>query len=321
MEKDILNIGLAQIAPVWMNKAKTIEKIIGYIKFAAEKSCDLIVFGEALLPGYPFWLTKTDGAKFNSNIQKEIFSKYFKESIQIGRGDLKDICDSAKDNRISIYLGMIERAEDRGNHSLYCTLAYIDPNGGIRSTHRKLVPTYEERLVWSHGDGNGLQVHNINEFTVGGLNCWENWMPLARSSLYAQGEDLHIAVWPGNRENTKDITRFIAMEARSFVTSVSSILRKEDIDKNIPYFDLIVSKCEDILFDGGSCVSAPNGTWIVEPVVNKELLITATIDMEQVRQERQNLDISGHYSRPDVTHLTINRSRQRIVDLIDYEKS
>ena len=171
MEKDLLNIGLAQIAPVWLNKEKTIEKIIHYIKIAADRSCDLIVFGEALLPGYPFWLTKTDGAKFNSELQKEIFSKYFRESIQINEGDLKAICNTAKESKIPIYLGMIERAEDRGNHSLYCTLTFIDANGEIRSTHRKLVPTYEERLVWSNGDGKGLHVHKIKEFTAGGLNC------------------------------------------------------------------------------------------------------------------------------------------------------
>ena len=106
---------------------------------------------------------------------------------------------------------------------------YINQQGEIRSVHRKLQPTYDERLTWSPGDGNGLQVHKLKAFTAGGLNCWENWMPLSRTALYGMGEDLHVAIWPGGLHNTHDLTKFIAKESRSFVISVSGILKKEDI--------------------------------------------------------------------------------------------
>jgi len=161
---------------------------------------------------------------------------------------------------------------------------------------------------------NGLQVHSLKEFTVGGLNCWENWMPLPRTALYGLGENLHIAVWPGSDHNTKDITRFIARESRSFVVSVSSLMNKNDFPKNTPHLNKILEKAPDVLANGGSCIAGPDGEWIMEPVLNKEGLIIETIDFNRVLEERQNFDPVGHYSRPDVTKLTVNRQRQSTVD-------
>lgn len=211
----------------------------------------------------------------------------------------------------------MERAANRGGHSVYCSLIYIDQEGKIASVHRKLVPTYEERLVWSNGDGHGLTVHPLGAFTVGGLNCWENWMPLSRAALYAQGENLHIAVWPGNKRNTVDITRHIAKESRSFVISASGLMRRQDIPLSTPHYDEIVKGCPEIMADGGSCLAGPDGNWIIEPVTDREELLIATINHKEVRRERQNFDACGHYSRPDVTRLTINRQRQSVLNIED----
>ncbi len=304
---------MAQMAPVWLNKARTIDKIKSFLSDAAKQQCELVVFGEALLPGYPFWISLTDGAEFNSNIQKELHAHYIRNAVQIEKGDLDDICKLAEDHRMAIYLGTIERAKNRGGHSLYCSLVYINASGEIKSVHRKLCPTYEERLTWSPGDGNGLQVHDLKQFTVGGLNCWENWMPLSRTALYGLGEDLHIAVWPGSVHNTEDITRFIAKESRSFVVSVSALMRKEDFPKDTPFLDEILKNAPDVLANGGSCIASPDGSWIVEPVLNTEGIITGSIDFNRVLEERQNFDPVGHYSRPDVTKLNINRERQSII--------
>jgi nitrilase len=196
-------------------------------------------------------------------------------------------------------------------------LLYIDRDGEIKSVHRKLQPTYDERLTWSPGDGHGLRVHSLKEFTIGGLNCWENWLPLARASLYGQGEDLHVAVWPGSVRNTKDITRFIALEARSFVISVGGLMEIKDFPAATPYREKIIQKAVDPLTDGGSCIAAPDGSWVIEPIVGKEGLFTAEIDFNRVLEERQNLDVAGHYSRPDVTQLTVNRQRQTTIRTID----
>jgi len=316
-EQNNLKIGMAQISPVWLNKEKTIDKIKDYIIEAGEDDCELVVFGEALLPGYPFWVSMTDGAQFDSKVQKEIHAHYIKNSIQIEAGELDDICVLAKQHKIAIYLGLMERAKNRGGHSIYCSLVYINSDGEIKSVHRKLQPTYEERLTWAPGDGNGLRVHELKNFTVGGLNCWENWMPLPRTALYGLGEDLHIAVWPGSDYNTADITRFIARESRSFVVSVSSLMSKTDFPKDTPHLNTILENCPDTLANGGSCIAGPDGEWILPPVIDKEGLITTTIDFNRVLQERQNFDSVGHYSRPDVTKLTVNRERQSTVEIKD----
>ncbi len=316
-QENLLKIAMAQISPVWLDKNKTIDKIKSAIIDAGKNGCDLIVFGEAILPGYPFWLSLTDGSKFNSKVQKEIHAHYINNSVQIESGDLQSICSLAKEHKIAIYLGTVERAKDRGGHSLYCSLIYIDATGEIRSIHRKLQPTYEERLTWAAGDGNGLQVHNLKQFSVGGLNCWENWMPLTRTALYGLGENLHIAVWPGSNYNTEDITKFIAKESRSFVVSVSGLMRIKDFPADTPHLDKILANAPEILANGGSCIAGPDGEWIVEPVIDKEEIIISTIDFNRVLEERQNFDPAGHYSRPDVTKLIVNRERQSVIDIVD----
>ncbi|NRB82182.1 MAG: carbon-nitrogen hydrolase family protein [Winogradskyella sp.] len=310
-----LKIAMAQIAPVWLDKSATLLKIEEQIKAAAKDHCELIVFGEALLPGYPFWLALTGGAEWNTNLNKELHAHYVRNAVCIEKGELDSVCQLAKDNEMAIYLGIMERPLDRGGHSIYASLVYIDASGDIKSVHRKLQPTYDERLTWAPGDGNGLQVHPLKAFTVGGLNCWENWMPLPRTALYGQGENLHIAVWPGSDHNTKDITRFIAKESRSFVVSVSSLMSKTDFPKGTPYLEAILKNAPETLANGGSCIAGPDGEWIVAPVLHKEGLIIQTIDFNRVLEERQNFDPVGHYSRPDVTKLTVNRDRQTTVEI------
>ena len=314
---NILKVGLAQISPVWLDKEATLKKIEHTIVAAAEQKTELLVFGEALLPGYPFWLAHTNGASWDLKVNKEIHAHYVRNSIQVEAGELNSICTLAKTHKMAIYLGIMERAKDRGGHSIYCSLVYINEKGEIKSVHRKLQPTYDERLTWAPGDGNGLQVHPLKDFTVGGLNCWENWMPLPRAALYGLGENLHIAVWPGSDYNTKDITRFIARESRSFVISVSSLMRKEDFPKSTPHLSKILENAPDVLANGGSCIAGPDGEWVVAPILHKEGVICQKIDFNRVYEERQNFDPVGHYSRPDVTNLQVNRERQSTVTFKD----
>lgn len=312
-DENLLTVALAQIAPVWLNKAETLQKIEKQITEAASNGASLIVFGEGLLPGYPFWLALTDGAAWNTKVNKELHAHYLQNAVTIENGDLEAVCKLASMHKMAVYLGIIERPLDRGGHSVYASLVYIDADGKIQSVHRKLQPTYDERLTWSPGDGNGLVTHGIKNFTVGGLNCWENWMPLPRAALYAQGEDLHVAVWPGSDHNTKDITRFIARESRSYVLSVSALMRIEDFPPNTPHLEKLFEKAPKILANGGSCIAGPDGEWIVEPVINEEGNIYQTLDFTRVLEERQNFDPVGHYSRPDVTKLLVNRERQSTV--------
>ena len=313
--ENLLKVALAQVAPVWLNKAKTLEKIKSQISDAAKNKAELIIFGEGLLPGYPFWLALTDGAHWDTKINKEMHAHYVRNAVTIEKGDLDAVCDLAKQHKIAVYLGIIERPLDRGGHSIYASLVYISEKGEIKSVHRKLQPTYDERLTWAQGDGNGLVTHPLKEFTLGGLNCWENWMPLPRAALYGQGENLHIAVWPGSEHNTKDITRFIARESRSFVISVSSLMTVDDFPKDTPHLETILNKAPKILANGGSCIAGPDGEWIIEPVLNTEGNIYQTLDFNRVLEERQNFDPVGHYSRPDVTKLSVNTERQSTIHI------
>ena len=316
-EDSQLTVGLAQIAPVWLNRDATLAKVGDWARKAADEGCSLVAFGEALIPGYPFWVERTDGARFESSLQKSLYSHYLSQGIDIAAGDLDPLRKIARDRQIAIYVGIMERAHDRSGHSLYCTMAFIDASGEIGSTHRKLMPTYEERLVWAIGDGNGLRTHKIGPFTVGGLNCWENWLPLARSALYAQGEDLHVAIWPGNQGNTEDITRFVAREGRSYVMSVSGLMRASDIADDIPHYDELMAAADPVMANGGSCLSDPQGNWVLPPETDNEILRIATINHGMVREERQSLDVAGHYSRPDVTRLIVDRKRQATAEFED----
>ena len=309
-----MNVALAQIPPVFLDREQTVASIVAAMHEAAD--ADLIAFGEALIPGYPFWVERTDGARFGSREQEQWHAAYQREAVQIERGDLHPICDAARELGSAVYLGIIERPPERGGHSLYASLVFVDANGRIGSVHRKLMPTYEERLVWASGDGHGLVTHSLGAFTVGGLNCWENWMPLARAALYAQGENLHVAVWPGGLHNTDMITRFIARESRSYVLSVSGLMRPQDwAQARIP--DGLQLEARDIWANGGSCIAAPDGSWVLEPVIDEARILRATLSLDAVRAARHNFDPSGHYSRPDVTQLQVNRARQQIARFRD----
>ena len=317
MNETTLKVGIAQVAPVWLDRDATIGKVAEWIRTAASRECGLVVFGEALIPGYPFWVERTDGARFESELQKELYRHYVEQAVCIEAGDLDRITAAARDNGLAVYVGIMERAPDRGGHSVYASMVYIDANGDIGSVHRKLMPTYEERLVWAIGDGHGLRTHKLGPFTAGGLNCWENWLPLARSALYAQGEDLHVAIWPGNRRNTEDITRFIAREGRCFVVSVSGLMRRTDIPDSLPRAELLYESADDVMANGGSCIAAPTGEWLLAPETGEESLRVAELDHRIVLQERQNFDVAGHYSRPDVTRLLVDRRRQSTAEFSD----
>lgn len=303
-----LHVACAQIAPVFLDRAQTTEKIIAAIRAARGKNCDLVAFGETLLPAYPFWLCRTDGARFEAPDQKELHAHYLEQAVCIADGDLQPICAAARDAKIFVVLGIAER----DGHTVYCTRVCIDADGAILSTHRKLMPTYEERLAWGIGDAAGLVTHRVGPFTLSALNCWENWIPLARAALYEQGTNLHVMLWPGCLRLTHDITRYVAKEARAFVLSASAIIRPADVPPAVPSRARMLSGLanDECIYDGGSCIAGPDGEWIVEPQVGSETMITAELDLRRVYEERQSFDPAGHYSRPDALELIVHRKRR-----------
>lgn len=305
-----MRVAAAQARPHWLDPSATTRKVLAWLEAAAAQNIQLIAFPEAFLSGYPSWLEHTGGARFNNAAQKRAYAVYLQAAVELDGPEMASVTEAARDLGIFVYLGTTERGTGVARGTVFCTLVAIDPHAGVVSAHRKLMPTHEERLVWGIGDGHGLRVHQVGPTRVGGLNCWENWMPQARHALYAQGEELHVSVWPGNCGNTADITRFIAREGRVFSLAASGLLSLADVPADFPLRAELEKAGVADYCRGGSAVAAPDGEWIVEPVADQERLVIADLDFARVAQERQNFDPTGHYSRPDVFIVEVDRRRR-----------
>jgi predicted amidohydrolase len=267
------------------------------VRDAAREGATLIAFPETWLPGYPAWLDHCgDAGLWGHAPTKKVFARMAAESVDVSGASGMALSKIAADHAITLIVGVTERVEAGvGRGTLYNSLLTYGPDGGLLNHHRKLVPTYTERLVWGTGDTSGLKAVSTPAGRVGGLVCWEHWMPLARQTLHNSGEDIHVAVWPTVHEMHQIASRHYAFEGRCFVLAAGSLMRGSALPPELE------SKTDPAswVLRGGSAIIAPDGSYVVEPRYDAPAILYATLDMSRVREEQMTLDVSGHYSRPD----------------------
>jgi nitrilase len=300
-------VAIVQAAPVFMNLEASLTRAVKFVGDAANQGAKLVVFGETWLPGYPAWLDYCPGAAlWNHEPTKEVFAELRLNSLSLRSNEAQRLAQAAADHQVVLTIGVNERVDDGpGNGTLYNSLLTFNSDGSLLNHHRKLVPTYTERLVWGQGDGDGLKAANTALGRVGGLICWEHWMPLARQVLHNSGEHIHIAVWPTVYEMHQIASRHYAFEGRCFVLAAGLLMKVRDIPSQLPVKTELSDKPDYFLLKGGSAMIGPDGNYLVEPVFDSERILIADLDLKAVDKERMTLDTSGHYQRADLFDLKL----------------
>jgi predicted amidohydrolase len=271
---------------------------------AAGGGARVVGFGETLLPGYPAWLDVCRDAAFWDHAPvKAVYRRMAEQSVTVPGPATRKLGETARRHEVVLVIGVTERVDGGpGRGTLYNTLLTFGADGTILNHHRKLVPTYTERLVWGMGDAAGLRAVDTPVGRVGGLICWEHWMPLARQALHESGEDIHIAAWPGVKEMHLLASRHYAFEGRCYVLAVGSLLQARALPAELePHPDL--RNADAWVMRGGSAIIAPDGVILAGPVYEDECTLTADLDLGRIREESMNLDVAGHYARPDALRL------------------
>ena len=305
-------IAVVQEAPAFLDREKTIVLAIEMVEKAAKGGARLVVFPEAFISGYPAWIWRLrPGGDWSLN--EDLHARLLNSSVNLRAGDLDSLCQAAKQYEVTIICGLNERDDDLSQATLYNTVVVIGDDGTILNRHRKLMPTNPERMVWGFGDGSGLNVVNTPVGKVGTLLCWENYMPLARYALYGQGVQLYVAptydcgdAWIGTMQH-------IAREGRCWVISCGVALMRADIPSDFPEKEMIYPLSENWINAGDSVVIAPGGKIVAGPMREEKGILFAEVDSNAAVNAKRALDVAGHYSRPDIFTLSINRQPQKPV--------
>jgi len=300
-------VAIVQAAPRFLNLEASLNQAIELISEAAELGVKLVVFGETWLPGYPAWLDYCpDAALWNHEPTKEVFAQLRRNSLLIESPQTEALANAAREHGVVLVIGVNERVDHGpGNGTLYNTLLTFGSDGELLNHHRKLVPTFTERLVWGQGPGRGLKAVETSVGRIGGLICWEHWMPLARQVLHDSGEHIHVAVWPTVHDMHQLASRHYAFEGRCFVLAAGLLMRVSDLPVQLRAIPELADKPDHLLLRGGSTIIGPNGQYVVDPVFDDERIIVADLNFEAIDKESMTLDVTGHYHRADLFELKV----------------
>ncbi|MEO7455916.1 MAG: carbon-nitrogen hydrolase family protein [Gemmatimonadaceae bacterium] len=276
---------------------------------AAAKGATLVVFPETWLPGYPIWLDVCrDAALWDHAPVKAVFRRLAEQSVAVPSDATETLGKIAARNHVTLVIGVSERVtEGPGRGTLYNSILTFGPDGALLNHHRKLMPTYTERMVWGAGDADGIRAVTSGDARIGALVCWEHWMPLARQALHDSGEDVHVALWPTVHEMHQVASRHYAFEGRCFVLAAGSLMRARDLPPELEAHPAKVRDDEQFVMRGGSAIVAPDGSYLAGPVYEEDVTLVATLDLARVREESMTLDVSGHYHRPELLTLAVTR--------------
>lgn len=311
-------LAAVQAAPVYFDRDASTEKACRLIEAAAKKGALLAAFSETWLPGYPFF--------YNSSLQGQASQEYLANAVEIPSATTDRLCKVAQSAYIDVAIGIAEL--DATTHgTVYCTLLFIGREGKILGRHRKLKPTFRERTVWGEGDGVGLTVYERSYGRISGLNCWEHKMVLPGYVLMARGTQVHVATWPFvyafdiTQAQGHLLSQAFAAQGSCFVVAVAALLRPDDVP------DAYRKDAKEWVKQregrgGGSCIISPGGAIIAEAPVDEEIILTAPASLEAVLRSKASVDVGGHYSRPDILQLQVNRHPLgRIVEMGPLDKS
>ena len=305
-------IAIIQDQPTFGNLRKSIERSLTHIENAALNGAELIVFGETWLGGYPAWIDICpEVAMWQHPPVLEAWQSIYENGLEIPSSELDQLKQAASKYRVTIVMGINEAVKKgKGNGTIYNAIITINEKGELVNHHRKLMPTFNEKLIYGHGDGHGLNAVETNVGRVGSLICWEHWMPLARQEMHDEGEDIHIALWPSVKKAHQIASQQYAFEGRCFVIAVGQIVPVSDFHKALTLPPHLENQPETLVCNGGSCVIDPEAEFILEPQFEqKDIFYVDLPAKETLTKYKMTLSVSGHYQRNDVFQLTVNKKR------------
>ena len=294
-----VNVCLVQDSPVFFDKERTIEKIEDLTAQYARQGSRLIVFPESFIPGYPrgFLFGATIGSRTPEG--RELYAEYHRNSVDVTGPDMTRLTRLARSENVYLVVGFTEKSDRHG--SLYCSMAYISPTAGLLGVHRKIKPTGTERLIWAEAGGDSLVSFQTEIGKLGGLICWENYMPLARVAMYQQGVEIYLAPTADSRDSWTATLRHIALEGRCFVLGCNQFFTKDLYSE--PYQKLVTNE-PDVLCSGGSVIVSPMGEILAGPLFGEAGTVRAELDMNLIVPSKLDFDVIGHYARPDIFEFT-----------------